>query len=662
MPDQDLTLTIGASADGVEETLNEVKSFLSDTSEAAKSLSDMVGSNLSNSLQQVSGAAQVVGPSLSAAFSPLQIISFAQAIYGAAKSLSALISDTFIYTQAEKEAYAQELSVNGQILKMVENTKQLRRERQLLEAPDQAGRNALKEQFLAEDQGTSKDIAKTLNQKIKELQDEQRKMVTVGIGDAATGMTTEMPMLFSETEEGQQSIRKLNDDIGILKAKMDQVTEAERLLADQNKAALDADAIQRSLAAQVSGQRELQSLDIVSLSNLHSKSVISAAIANQKKQEEKDDANAAKALASANAQAAAESEKYLATQQKQSQTADKIDQLTRDIQDSAAQHNARLAVAMGYMTEEQAAQQALKQLETDKDGALGSINAKLSQQIEVVRRLGQETMNGILGSPQQRAAYQKAVTDYQNLKIQQLDLEKKYDNQIAAEQMKLTNTFSAQLRRQALEWQNVQKEMGQVFFSTINSMNSSLASFIVSGQANWKQLATSAIEEIIKIGLQWIESHTIMAAMNSLFAAQQSTALAAQNVGKIMSASFVAAANAYAANAAFPPAAVAAAAAAAAAVQAMAGGAAAAAKADAAKFELGGIVPATGLALVHQGEKILPASMSGRGDFGAAGITVVVNHSVNAVDAESFQGVIRRHGNIIGNEVARVLRKRGIAP
>jgi len=77
-------------------------------------------------------------------------------------------------------------------------------------------------------------------------------------------------------------------------------------------------------------------------------------------------------------------------------------------------------------------------------------------------------------------------------------------------------------------------------------------------------------------------------------------------------------------------------------------------------FALGGIVPATGLALVHQGEKILPASMSGTGVGLAGGITVVVNHSVNAVDAESFQGHIRRHGNMIANEVTRALKRKGV--
>ena len=76
-------------------------------------------------------------------------------------------------------------------------------------------------------------------------------------------------------------------------------------------------------------------------------------------------------------------------------------------------------------------------------------------------------------------------------------------------------------------------------------------------------------------------------------------------------------------------------------------------------FALGGIVPATGLALVHEGEKILPKSMSGDGT-GLGGTTVVVNHSVSAVDAASFQGHIRRHSNMIANEVTRALKRKGV--
>jgi hypothetical protein len=77
------------------------------------------------------------------------------------------------------------------------------------------------------------------------------------------------------------------------------------------------------------------------------------------------------------------------------------------------------------------------------------------------------------------------------------------------------------------------------------------------------------------------------------------------------------------------------------------------------------------LARIHEQEMVLPAKYaaglremieSGNGSSTSAGdIHVHVNHSVNAVDAESFQGVIRRHGNIIGNEVARVLKTKGYA-
>ncbi|HEV7520755.1 MAG TPA: hypothetical protein VGP89_06605 [Candidatus Angelobacter sp.] len=85
------------------------------------------------------------------------------------------------------------------------------------------------------------------------------------------------------------------------------------------------------------------------------------------------------------------------------------------------------------------------------------------------------------------------------------------------------------------------------------------------------------------------------------------------------------------------------------------------AEAGVAFFALGGIVPQDGLAYLHKNEKVIPASMSGKGDgLGSSGVTVVVNHSVSAVDAASFQGHIRRHGNMIANEVTRALKRKGV--
>jgi hypothetical protein len=77
-------------------------------------------------------------------------------------------------------------------------------------------------------------------------------------------------------------------------------------------------------------------------------------------------------------------------------------------------------------------------------------------------------------------------------------------------------------------------------------------------------------------------------------------------------------------------------------------------------------VPNNQLTMLHPQEMVLPAgianqmrSVIGGGGSGGPGVTVVVNHSVSAVDAASFQGHIRRHSNMIANEVTRALKRKG---
>ena len=75
------------------------------------------------------------------------------------------------------------------------------------------------------------------------------------------------------------------------------------------------------------------------------------------------------------------------------------------------------------------------------------------------------------------------------------------------------------------------------------------------------------------------------------------------------------------------------------------------------------IVPSEQLTMLHRNEMVLPAGVADRmrgviEGGGGGGVTVVVNHSVSAVDAESFQAHLRRHANLIGQEVSRMLRKR----
>jgi hypothetical protein len=80
------------------------------------------------------------------------------------------------------------------------------------------------------------------------------------------------------------------------------------------------------------------------------------------------------------------------------------------------------------------------------------------------------------------------------------------------------------------------------------------------------------------------------------------------------------------------------------------------------------LVPAPQLTMLHPQEMVLPAAIAsrmrdvveGRASSSAQPVTVIVQHSVSAVDAESFQQHLRRHGNLIGNEVARALRRKGL--
>lgn len=78
------------------------------------------------------------------------------------------------------------------------------------------------------------------------------------------------------------------------------------------------------------------------------------------------------------------------------------------------------------------------------------------------------------------------------------------------------------------------------------------------------------------------------------------------------------------------------------------------------------LVPAEQLTMLHRNEMVLPAGVADRmrgviEGGGGGGVTVVVNHSVSAVDAESFQAHLRRHANLIGQEVSRMLKKRTMA-
>ena len=478
-------------------------------------------------------------------------------------------------------------------------------------------------------------------------------------------MVTEVDTLLSTTKEGQERIKQLEGEILILGARQKDAAAEEALANKQNQIDLDKEAAQRaSAAAQERARRAAAAAETQKFFDgaihRHSKILTAKQLETQAGKEE---VTVEQALAVANVTNLKVVQQQAEFTQKNAEYSEKIAQLNRDIKDKQAEHNAALAVALGYTTQEKADAQALATVEKDKSTALTEANNRLTEQRAIVKQLGIDTMNGMLGSPEQKAAFQKAILDYQKLKIEQLNLEKKYDDQIAALQLKLANTFSAQFRKQLLSWQEINKELGQTFQTTLNGLNSSLASFIATGTANWKQLASSAIESIIQIGLQYAESQLLMAIIGKGAADSETRIKAQSGLAQVEIAADVAMANAYAANAALPLVAAAMSVAAGAVVRSFAAPIAAVG----AKSSAGGDwqVDTDRLNFVHKDETILPAGIAGKlrnmvesGSPGG-GVTVVVNHSVNAVDAASFQGHIRRHSNMIANEVTRALKRKG---
>jgi hypothetical protein len=245
----------------------------------------------------------------------------------------------------------------------------------------------------------------------------------------------------------------------------------------------------------------------------------------------------------------------------------------------------------------------------------------------------------------------KSTADFNNI-IGQLDVKLK-GLTLTGQQFtrKLHTDMLNTITQLKVAWQGMIQQMNSGFISSFNKMLETGKGFGQGMIETFGKMAESLIDMFLKIAVEWIESQILMMVFGKTKTQTDSEA----NVATAQSLAAVAAEGAFAYySAIFPPAA---------AGMASAQYAQGLLWAGLAAFELGGVVPQTGLALVHKGETILPASMSGKGFDGAigGGLTVVVNHSVNAVDAESFQQHIRRHGNMIGNEVARVLKKRGIA-
>ncbi len=85
--------------------------------------------------------------------------------------------------------------------------------------------------------------------------------------------------------------------------------------------------------------------------------------------------------------------------------------------------------------------------------------------------------------------------------------------------------------------------------------------------------------------------------------------------------------------------------------------------ADIAGFAAGGIVPMDGIARLHRNEVVLPASMSGKGDFGNIGgranVQVTFAPTIQALDADGVDAVLTKHRSRFVREFEIIAKKKG---
>jgi lambda family phage tail tape measure protein len=674
-----ITVALKNVSSEAENTAGRTKEQIEKASQAVDLLGDAIGIKVPAALQKMAAESEIVGPIMEAAFPVLAAVALASMIVDIIGKIGDWIRSLQELSDEEKNAIKAQADHFKKSLEFAHKIIELRRQAELI-GKSEVEQARLRAQWAAEDQKEDQGYLALAQRKyaaaqalLAESEKHETRKGDTGRYQPKTGLPVvgDIPVISDDQiKQAKGTILELEE----LWGKGLEDLQQETVLAGERRNLVDKQATQaninihkqhidalRALHQKDHGQNQAEVVSLDDILHRQNKIVVAkkdATLAG------KDELTIEQILATARQINAKEAQQEAAFAEKAAAGNKKIADLQKDIANGAVEHNQALAVALGYKTQEKVDAEALAALEQDKKKALADANSALTAQIGIVKNLAQATMGGMLGSPEQKAAYQKAVLDYQKLKIEQLNLEKKYDDQIAALQLKLANSFSAQFRKQLLSWQDINKELGQTFQTALNGMNSNLASFITTGQANWKQLASSAIEQIITIALQFGESQLLMAIMGKGAAKTQTQTKAQAGVAEIEIDSHVAAANAYTEWAAFPPIAAAMATAAEGVVHAFAAPVMAVAGASAAGGQY--LVPGDQLTMLHRNEMVLPAGVADRmrgviEGGGGGGISVVVNHSVNAVDAQSFQQHIRRHGNMIGNEVARVLKKRGFA-
>jgi len=337
---------------------------------------------------------------------------------------------------------------------------------------------------------------------------------------------------------------------------------------------------------------------------------------------------------------------------------------SRKVTDEQTASNYALEVAQGRITQH-AAEEALLALYTQqRKDALNEVNDKLATAAAQLEALNQLTQMGTIGTDLQKAEYQKSLNVYIDVQKEKLQITREYNAKINAENQRLAVGFADTMRKWATAGTDVMPKLQAQFMQMTNSMSGMLAKTIVEGKANWKQFAATAIEALVQIGIQALISMAILKLMDAMGIGPDDPKAKAQaqkdaNFTIAMSDAAVAGTNTlatYTATGLLP----------------VAAGMAAAAygigvtMAALAHLDTGGIIPNTGLAMVHKGEGVFTppvtsALMSMAKGDGAAGQkkTPQINYSPSfqVWQKRDVANALEEHKDVLRGMVHRELSR-----
>jgi hypothetical protein len=631
-----INLEIKADQSGADEALKQVNKSLKEGTEAAEALNHVLDGDLAGSFKSLGELSKTLGIDLGLAFSPAEIIAFAQVIAEVADKLSKLIADTVIYTDAMKEEDKAQRSLNQRWVDSAARIKAIGREMQIMAEKTEAGKDALRLKFNLEDIGGTPDeirakITET-QEKIKKAKEESTKTET---HHSYNARGASLRVFTDSAIKAQATVKELDLNLSDLQRQLKEATAvaaqgaqvlANDLAAAAEKTAQDKKREQDALAAAADKaakdkKKEQDELDAWVAHAVRSRGTLTEAVKRMAKEQAQADIDANLALAKSEEARIAKingDEKAAAEEERQRQdevykgdievgklaSDKKIQLIEQDFERGKINRQQEIAA----IAQEKERELEVEKLTQQKRWALWAGDVKKQQEI-------QNQINKIIA--QSKLVETKAVTD--GVKAQEA-LYKQVFSQIGSA---ITSNVMDVLKGTETIAQGFQKMYQSLLSSLLNYFATKAEKRAEDELLDLLGLAKKKIKNASEA-----QSSTATAAANTLadvpFPANIPAAASVQTIGE-----------GYTIEAA---------------------------------SSMGGDwqVDSDRLNFVHKNETILPAGIAGKlrnmvesGRTGA-GITVIVNHSVSAVDAASFQGHIRRHGNMIANEVTRALKRKGV--